>query len=175
MVSKPRNSGLGSDAWAAISPGPDFRFFVLTARIAAIQRTNGLSRRWKVEGSRLPQDGRNIGHRDRAVQGNHGEVGADSLAGYSSVEIQASEIVFPFHRCSSYCCRSRAVAGRAEINRIRSLRHVYTTTNTRPRASVPTVIQRSSCCVKASYDGIVASTRSRSCFRRSSGVGQTRW
>src|SRR6266403_502604 len=54
------------------------------------------------------------------------------------------KIIFILHFCSSYSRSSDGVAGRAEIKRLTSARHVQTTTLTRPVASLPSVIHRSS-------------------------------
>ncbi len=54
------------------------------------------------------------------------------------------KIVLVLHSCASYARRSLCVAVRADIRRIWSPRHVYTTTSRRPNESMPVVIQRSS-------------------------------
>ena len=84
------------------------------------------------------------------------------------------EIVFLLHVCPSYCWRSLGVAGRAEISRIVSPRQVYTTTNTRPRVSIPTLIHRRSSSddgssivrARSSSKTPTASAKSTPCFWR---------
>jgi hypothetical protein len=55
-----------------------------------------------------------------------------------------AEIVSVFHRSASYCSRSCASTGRAEMIRILSPRHEYATTSDRPIAPIPIVTNRCS-------------------------------
>src|SRR3989441_327640 len=66
------------------------------------------------------------------------------LCGKDCAPASSAEVILLLHRYSSYCRRSRRVAFRAEMIRTASPRQVYTTTMTRPNASTPRVMKRSS-------------------------------